>query len=86
MNKMYLVVYNWSEEKTSNIDMVRYKLFNNYEKAKEYFNKVKQDIIDCNLGYGEIEETKDYYCESINGEYLYYHELVYIKELEIENE
>lgn len=85
MNKMYLVVYSWSEEKTSNIDMVSYKLFSDYKNAKKHFNKIKQEIIDCKFNYGEIEESKDYYCESENGEYLYYHELVYIKELEIED-
>lgn len=84
MNKIYLVIQNWSCESSGNIDMVNYKVFSNYEKAKEYFNKIKSEIISYNLGYGEIEESKDYYCESENGEYLYYHELVYIKELEVQ--
>ena len=84
MNKVYLVVKSWSEERTGNIDMVYYKLFKDYEKAKEYFEKEKQTIIDYHLNYDYIEDSKDFYCESVEGEYLYYHELVYIKEMEIE--
>ena len=83
MNKVYLVISNYSNQNSGNIDIQNIIAFDTYEKAKEYFEKEKAKIKSFDLGYDEIEEIEDYYCESINGEYLYYHELVYIEEKEV---
>ena len=82
-DKMYLVVNNWSEEDSGNVDMETFMLFSKIEDARCYFNEKKEEIINNNYGYDNIEEEEDYYCESVNGEYLYYHDLVYIREIEV---
>ena len=87
MNKMYLVIHNWSFEQTGQLDITNYKLFASYEKAKSYFNKIKEEIKNkdyYNLNYDYIDNEKDFYCESVEGEYLYYHDLVSIEELGVE--
>lgn len=83
INKVYIVIENYSSESSGNIDIQSIYVFKNYDKAKEQFEKIKRSIKHLELGYSEIEESKDYYCEYENGEYLYYHELVYIKEEEV---
>ena len=83
MKYVYLVIHDWSCESNGNVDMQSIYVFKNYENAKTKVNEIKEQIINFNLGYDEIEEKEDYYCESVNGEYLYYHELVYIKKKEV---
>jgi len=83
MNKVYLVINNWSSESSGNVDMQSIYAFKDYNNAKVKFNEIKEQIKNYNLGYDEIQDEKDYYCESVNGEYLYYHELVYIQEKEV---
>lgn len=83
MNKVYLVINNWSSESSGNVDMQSIYVFKDYNNAKVKFNEIKEQINNYNLGYDEIQDEKDYYCESVNGEYLYYHELVYIEEKEV---
>ena len=82
--KIYLVRNEWSNESACQVEMESLKAFTTYEKAKEYFESEKERIKSFDLGYDEIEDSKDYYCESINGEYLYNHELVEIREMECE--
>lgn len=86
MKKMYLVRVDWSCESSGNVDMYHLELFSTYEKARKYFEKEKQKIIDMQLGYDYIDDEKDFYCESVDGEYLYYHELVSIEELIVDKE
>lgn len=86
MKKMYVVRRNWSNELGGNIDMYHLELFSTYEKARKYFEKEKQKIINMGLGYDYIDDEKDFYCESVVGEYLYYHELVAIEELIVDKE
>ena len=81
MNKMYLVVRDWATMEGGN--MTTHKLFKSYEGASNYFQRQKEAIIELKTNYGEITDRKDYYCEFENGEYSYWHELVYIKELEV---
>lgn len=81
MEKVYLVIRNYSCESSGNIDIENIYAFKNYEDAKFCFEKERKEIKSFDLGYDEIEDKKDYYCESVDGEYLYYHELVYIKEV-----
>ena len=81
--KMYLVINDWSNESACQVDMIDYKLFKDYENAKKYYEEQKEKIISFDLDYNEVEEKEDYYCIFENGEYLYNHELVYIKEMEV---
>lgn len=83
MNKVYLVINSWSCESSGNIDMQKISVFKDYSSAKKEFEEIKEKIQSFNLGYDYIENEKDFYCESIDGEYLYNHELVYIEEKEI---
>lgn len=83
LEKVYLVIHNWSCESSGNVDMQDIYVWKDYESAKFQFERIRREIKSYDLGYGEIEDTKDYYCESEDGEYLYYHELVYIEEKEI---
>ena len=81
-NKVYLVWHNWSYEPTGQLDMIDFKVFDTYEKAKNYFNKIKKEIINkdyYNLNYDYIDNQEDFYCESVEGEYLYYHDLVSVR-------
>jgi hypothetical protein len=78
---MYLVLNSYSN--CSAFDMQSFKLFKNYEDAKKYFEEEKQKIKSFDLGYDEIQDEENLYCESINGEYIYNHELVQIIELEV---
>ena len=83
MEKIYLVIRNYSCESSGNIDIQNIYVFKNYKDAEICFLREKQEIKSYNLGYSEVEEKNDYYCEYENGEYLYYHELVYIEEKEV---
>lgn len=83
MKYVYLVIENYSCESSGNIDIQSVYVFKDYENAKKQFNVVKNNIKHLETGYDEIEEKEDYYCEYENGEYLYYHELVYIKKEEV---
>ncbi len=83
MNKVYLVIRNWSCESSGNVDMQNIYVFKNYADAYKCFKTEKDEIKSFNTGYDEIVDEDNYYCESVNGEYLYYHELVYIKEKEV---
>jgi hypothetical protein len=79
MENVYLVIRNCSCESSGTINMQSIKVFADYKSAKKEFEEQKKEIKNYNLGYDEIEDEKDYYCESVDGEYLYYHELVYIR-------
>lgn len=81
MEKIYLVINAWSNDNA--FDMQNVEAFEKYEDAKKSFERIKKEIKSFNTGYDEITDEKDYYCESINGEYIYYHELVYILEKEL---
>lgn len=83
MKKVYLVISNYSNESSGNIDIQNIYVFNTYDKAKSKFEKIKNEIISYDLNYNDKEDKEDYYCEWESGEYLYYHELVYIKEKEV---
>ena len=83
--KMYLVINHWSNESSCQNDIEAIKLFKNYDKAREYFEIVKNNIKSYDYGYSEIEEDIDYYCEYENGEYLYNHDLVKIQKIEVED-
>lgn len=82
MNKVYLVIEDYAND-SDLISESYVNVFATYEKAKEYFDKVKQQIISYDLNYDDLEEKENYYCEWESGEYLYYHELVYIEEKEV---
>ena len=81
MEKVYLVIQSWSND--SDFDIQSILVYKNYEDARKEFLKIKEEIKNLNTGYDEIEDSEDYYCESINGEYIYNHELVYIEEQEL---
>lgn len=81
--KIYLVINDYSNESGGMINIQNIQAFNSYEKAKECFENEKKKIKEFKTGYDEIEDEEDTYCESVNGEYLYYHELVYIREVEV---
>ena len=81
MEKVYLVIQSWSND--SDFDMENISIYKNYEDARREFEEIKKQIKSYNTGYDEIEDSEDYYCESINGEYIYNHELVYIEEKEL---
>ena len=83
MNKVYLVIRDWSSGDSGEINMQHIEVWKDYESAKVSFERQKREIKSFETNFDEIEDTKDYYCESINGEYLYYHELVYIEEKEV---
>lgn len=83
MSKVYLVIRNYSCESSGNIDIQSIEVFSNKDSATIRFREIKEEIKSYELGYSEIEEQENYYCESENGEYLYYHELVYIEEKEV---
>ena len=83
MKKVYLVINNYSNANSENIDIENIRVFNNYDNAKKCFEEEKNKIKQFKLNYSTIIDEKDYYCEQEDGEYLYYHELVYIKEKEI---
>lgn len=83
MKKMYLVSNSWSNESGFQTDMQSLRLFEKYEDAKEFFEKLKENIKSRDYGWDMIEEDTDYYCEYLNGEYLYNHDLVRILELEV---
>lgn len=83
LKNVYLVINNWSNERVRQVDIQNISVFHNYEDAKKCFEEKKNEIKSFDLGYDEITDDEDYYCESINGEYLYYHELVYIQKKEI---
>ena len=83
MNKVYLVIRDYSCESSGNINIQNIKVFKNYFDAKLYFETEKKEIISFDLNYNDKEDKEDYYCEWESGEYLYYHELVYIEEKEV---
>ena len=80
MKKVYLVISEFTNDSDSDRNMY---VFKNYDNAKFKFEMIRKEIKNLNLGYDEIEDEKDCYCESISGEYLYYHELVYIQEKDV---
>ena len=82
MNKVYLVIEDYAND-SDLISESYVNVFATYEKAKKHFNLVKERIISYDLGYDDIEEKEDYYCEWQSGEYHYYHELVHIEEKEV---
>ena len=84
MKKIYLVIRDYSCADNGTIGENEIRVFKKRDKAQEYFEKMKKQIISFNTGYNNIESEKDYYCESEEGEYSYYHELVYIEEKEVE--
>ena len=84
MKKVYLVIQNYSNEDSGILGNEDIRIFKKYNNAKEYFDRVKKQIVSFNTGYNLIESKEDYYCESEDGEYSLHHELVYIKELEVE--
>lgn len=83
MEKVYLVIHNYSCENNGNIDIQNIKVFKDYFGAKKCFETIKKGIKSFELNYSSVEEKDDYYCEYECGEYFYYHELVYIKEKEV---
>ena len=84
MKKIYLVIRNYSCADNGAIDEEDIRVFKKRDKAQEYFKKMKKQIVGFNTGYNLIENEEDYYCESMDGEFSYYHELVYIQEKEVE--
>lgn len=78
--KLYLVISNYSNESNGSIDIENIYVYKTYESAKKKFEEIKKEIISFDLQYDDIEDREDYYCEWETNEYLYYHELVMIKE------
>ena len=81
MEKMYLVIQDWSVG--HEVEMASYQLFRKYEDANEYLEKIKEEIKSRDYGWDEKDEMEDYYCEYVNGEYIYNHDLVRIEEMEV---
>lgn len=78
MEKVYVVKNSWCNDCCG--DMEKIYVFKTYESAKNKFEEIKKNIQSFELGYDYIEDEKDFYCESIEGEYLYNHELVSVEE------
>jgi len=83
MEKVWLVIRDYSCESSGNIDIEDIKVFGSYFDAKLCFETEKKEIKSMNLGYSEVDDEDDRYCEYENGEYLYYHEQVKIVEKEV---
>lgn len=83
--KIYLVISDYSNESSGNIDIENIYAFKDYENAKKKFEEIKKEIISFDLQYNDTEERENYYCEWETGEYLYYHELVMIKEVKLQD-
>lgn len=84
MEKVYLVTQHYSCESSGCVDMYGFRgVYKNYEDAKKKFEEIKEGIKSYKLGYSGIEEDDNFYCEFEEGEYIYYHEQVEIKEMEL---
>jgi hypothetical protein len=81
MNKIYLVINDYSND--SGLYIQEIKAFKNYDDAKKQFIDNKELIKSFDTQYNVVEDKEDYYCEYEEGNYAFYHELVYIKELEV---
>lgn len=79
--KMYLVVRDYTNDWNGGSET--FKLFKNKKDAICYLNEQKEEIINNNYGYDFIEEEDNMYCESVEGEYNNFHDLVEIEELEV---
>lgn len=80
--KVYAVIEDYINSYTL-VNNFYVEVFATYEKAKEYFNEVRQQIIEYELGFNECEDKEDYYCEYESGEYQYNHSSVEILEREV---